>query len=457
MNIQNMLKSLVLFLLFAVPLTSQSVYSQDFDCDFTQITNTLDGETRDVRTNSDGTLIVFVSDQNLTGSNIDGNLEIFLFDVNTSTFTHVTDTTSDSNVSPTMSFDGSLVVFASANDITGENADGNGELFLLDTGTITITQITDTMGGGQGFSHRFPIINSNGTHIALVSNRDHTGNNADGNPEVFLLNINALTFTQITDTTVISHNLRAGISSDGTIVSFDSEGDLTGDNADLNQELFIYDADTDTITQATDSTGGTNQSNRSPSVSPDGSLVVFESDLDLTGNNPDGNVEMFFFDSVTDNITQITNTDSVNRSPIFTPDGRAFRFNSNGDFTGDNPDGNLELFLYDLGDDIFLQVTDSIGGFGFGASFNSDLTFLATTYNRDLTGDNPDDNTEVFIAECLAIVQSSNESSGGGCSLASNNTEKTELFGVFALFMLLPLVAILRRKNRRKKIMSHME
>ena len=399
-----------------------------------------------VRTNSDGTLVVFISDHDLTGSNADGNLEIYLYDVETSTITQVTDTAGGSNVSPSMSSDGSLVVFASENDITGFNADGNNELILLDTETLALTQLTDTIGGGASFSNRFPIMNSNGTHIAFVSNRDHTGENADGSLEVFLLDIDSSIFTQITVTTGTGHNLRAGISPDGSMVSFDSEADLTGSNPDLSQELFIYNANTDTITQVTDSTGSTVNSNRNSSISPDGLLVAFESNLDLTGENPDGDVQIFLYDILADNIKQIVMTDSSDRGPKFSADGSFIIFNSSEDITGDNPGNSNEIFLYDLVEDMFLQYTASTGSFSFSTSFNSDLTFLAASNDSDLTGDNPDLNTEVFIAECVAIIQSfANEGGGGGgCSLTPSSSNFADL----SLLLLLPALIIFRKTGK---------
>lgn len=443
MLILNMLMAMIFGSLMMVISVSNFAYSQDFACDFTQITDTIGGINSNVRTNSDGTLIVFNSDHNLTGANVDGNAEVYLYDVNTSTFTQATDTLAEANISPTISSDGSLVVFASGNDIGGDNADGNRELFLLDTQTLAISQLTDTIGGGTAFSHRFPIINSNGTHIAFVSNRDHTGENADTNAEVFLLDIDSLSFTQLTDTTGTTHNLRAGISADGTIVSFPSQGDLTGNNVDLSQELFIYDANTDTITQATDTTGSTVNSNRIPAVSPDGSFVTFESDLDLTGENPDGDVQIFLYDVITDNITQIVMTDFSDRSPKFSADGSYIIFSSLEDITGDNPGNSREIFLYDLVEDMFLQYTALTGSHSFSTTFNSDLTFLAASNSSDLTGDNPDENSEVFIAECIAILQNidNGEGGGGGCTLSPSDSNLSDL----SLLMILPLLIIIRR------------
>ena len=46
-------------------------------------------------------------------------------------------------------------------------------------------------------------INHDGTRIAFSSNIDVTGENADRNLEIFLLDVSSGTFTQITDTVAI--------------------------------------------------------------------------------------------------------------------------------------------------------------------------------------------------------------------------------------------------------------
>ena len=440
MNINNILRSLMVVLLVVV-LASETVYSQDFECNYTQITDTLDSDTRSVSTNLDGTAIVFVSDQDFEGMNADGNLEIFLYEVFPDSFTQITDTTGLGNFNPSMSSTGSLFIFKSPHDFTGGNPDGNAEIFMVSASTLIITQLTNTTGGGIANSNTGARINADGTHIAFLSNRDHVGMNADGNKEVFILDINTLIYTQITDTTVISHDDVPAISADGTLVSFQSEGDLTGGNADLSEELFLYDADTDTITQVTDSTGSNFQSNRFSSISPDGTLVAFKSNLDLTGENPAGN-EIFLYDIHTDMISQITTSIFPEGIPRFSADGNYIIFSANNDITGGNPDFNDEIFLYDISADMFLQYTDSIGGdSGINASLNSDVTFAAIRTANDITGENPDESFEIFIADCIRVFQNDESSGGGGCSLAPSNSNLADL----SLLMFLPALLVLRR------------
>ncbi|HEX8130767.1 MAG TPA: hypothetical protein VF527_16830, partial [Pyrinomonadaceae bacterium] len=98
----------------------------------------------------DGSRLAFASRENLTGENADGNSEIFLFaDERLQQITHTSPRdparrTGDGNFQPSISDDGSLVAFASNRDLTCANPDANLEIFLFDLTTHTTTQLTDT-------------------------------------------------------------------------------------------------------------------------------------------------------------------------------------------------------------------------------------------------------------------------------------------------------------------------
>ena len=238
--------------------------------------------------NSNGSKIAFVSEHNLTGTNADGNQELFLFDVNTLVFSQLTNSSDGDSALPSINSDGTRIAFMSFGDLTGSNSDNNFEIFLLDTTTLVLTQITNTVSG----QNRFPSINGNGTRIAFESDRDLIGSNADANGEVFMFDTVTMMFSQITTTTGVS-NGSPSINADGTRIAFRSSGDLTGSNPDLNSEIFRVDADTMIFTQITNTSGIGIESNGSPSINADGVRIAFVSTADIAGGNPDGNREIF--------------------------------------------------------------------------------------------------------------------------------------------------------------------
>ncbi len=96
--------------------------------------------------------------------------------------TQITVSMGGSNEDPAINGDGSAIAFESDRNLTGTNADENREIFLYRAGT-GITQITNSIGGSS-FN---PAINSAGTAIAFNStSNDLTGTNADENDEIFL-------------------------------------------------------------------------------------------------------------------------------------------------------------------------------------------------------------------------------------------------------------------------------
>src|SRR5262249_23047140 len=147
------------------------------------------------------------------------------------------------------------------------------------------------------------------------------GQNADGNTEVFLYTATTGAFTQVTNTTGVNFTGAPAISGDGGWVAVTTTANLTGGNADGNGEVFRYNTATGTLTQATDTNGGSFFANQSPTLSGDGSRMAFTSTRDLvpTVGNADGNAELFLWNSGTGTFTQATNTTGGNSTAVLGP------------------------------------------------------------------------------------------------------------------------------------------
>jgi Tol biopolymer transport system component len=357
--------------------------------------------------NGDGTRVAFVSRANLTGGNADGNPEIFLLDTSTGTTTQLTATTGSSTVqsSPAISGDGTRIAFLSSADLTGGNADRTTELFLFDTTTGTTTQLTSTPGSnkaGFAISNLAPAIDAAGTRIVFVSDADLTGGNPDGDPELFLLDTTTGTTTQLTATIDIrTPPMPLSIDAAGTRIAFHSDADLTGGNPDGSDELFLVDTSTGTTTQLTTTTG-TRTFQSSPAINAAGTRIAFGSNADLTGGNPDGNFELFVLDTTTGTTTQLTaTTGAFNGSPAIDAAGTRIAFHSDADLTGGNPDRTTELFLLDTSTGTTTQLTSTTGSVfaasGSDHAINAAGTRIAFSSSANLTGGNPDGNFELFL------------------------------------------------------------
>jgi uncharacterized repeat protein (TIGR01451 family) len=234
-----------------------------------------------------------------------------------------------------------------------------------------------------------PALNFTGTRVAYLSTANVVGTdnhrNPDGNLELFVASINSatgkVTYTQITSSTgsiLGGFNLGPSIDRTGNRIAFFSDRDLTGDNPDLNFEIFlaqINDAYTVTLTQLTNTRDGINSF---PSISADGSRVAFTSDRDLTGDNPDLNPEIFIVklngEGQPDGCTQVTFTAAqgadyvFNDQPAFDDDGSHLTFISdaaNAFGNGANPDRVQEVFMADVrtpGAIVYTRVTTSAAG-----------------------------------------------------------------------------------------------
>ncbi|MGB2693017.1 MAG: IPTL-CTERM sorting domain-containing protein [Thermodesulfobacteriota bacterium] len=378
---------------------NQDAYSQDSVClnrIIEQITADTTENSFDPSINSDGTWIAFASTSDINGGNPDGNDEIFLFNTTTGVFTQITDETAGDSALPSINSDGTRIAFESTSNINGGNPEGNAEIYFFDTTTGVFTQVTaETVGDSQN-----PSINSDGTRIAFRSRANINGGNPGGlTDEIYLFDTTSGVITQITND-LVDPSSSPSINSDGTRIAFQTRADINGGNPENNREIYLFDTTTGIFTQITDEPSG--DGSFAPSINSDGTRITFVTEANINGGNPEDNFEIFLFDTTTGVFTQITDeTVGSSTEPSINSDGTRIAFTSDANLTGGNPEGNDEVYLFDTTIGTTTQITDETDTFSSDPSINSDGTRIAFVSNGGMNGGNPDENAEIFLSICL--------------------------------------------------------
>lgn len=297
---------------------------------------------------------------------------------------------------PSISHDGTRIAFWSQSDLTGDNPDLNAELFLYNSETSVTNQLTNTIGGWN-FS---PLISGDGKKIAFVSEQDFGGGNPDGSTELFLLDLDSAAITQLTSGTI--GNVLESIDDTGATVSFYSWDNYVGNNADNTIEIFVKNISTNQIIQVTTSNSG-GFAHGGSDVSGNGEMLAFGSHLNLTGSDPDGKYDVFIYDIAAATLSQLSPLGDQAIPGTWNADGTRYLFFSDGYATGfgaPNPEANFELFLYNALNNSVQMLTDTgaseFNGHGTLSSDGSRISFLS---NKDWTGGNADLLPEVFLLD----------------------------------------------------------
>ncbi|MDH3547057.1 MAG: hypothetical protein OEN22_08150, partial [Gammaproteobacteria bacterium] len=142
-----------------------------------------------------------------------------------------------------------------------------------------------------------------------------------------------------------------------------------------------------------------------PQVSGTG-VVVFVSDTDLTGDNPNNEIQIFSINVNGSNLTQVTSQRLVPNNIALSDNGQRIAFEGIGDPFGTNADGSWEIFVIDIDGSNLAQISMSDGS-SYAPKISDDGSLVVFTSREDLTGGNVDGNYEVFVARSdgTGIVQ----------------------------------------------------
>ena len=249
---------------------------------------------------------------------------------------------------PWVSDDGSVVVYDQYSDALLATTDGRNQRSLTSV--------------ASGSCYR-PRPNSDGNRVVMICSADVTGQNPDGNDEIVLLD--GIDFIAVTQSPNTVDNASPSISSDGHAIAFTSNGNYTGGNVDGSDEIFLWrpSQPLQQITASADDSG-------IPCISGDGQRVLFRRRV----QNPDGSGYqslLYLYDASTSTTSQVTSVDSS--SPQLSRDGQWVLFTSQADLVGGNPNGFGQLYAQRIGGAVqqLTQVANQNTSISFAVDANA--------------------------------------------------------------------------------------
>jgi TolB protein len=205
--------------------------------------------------------------------------------------------------------------------------DGNGEIYLLDTSSGQLTNLTRNPA-----DDRAPAWSPNGRAIAFESHRD-------GNWEIYVLDLTDGSVTSLTDE--MAYDGAPAWSPDGSQIAFESY-------RDGNLEIYAMVLASGEVRRLTEDPGG----DYAPAWSPGGSEIAFTSWRE-------GNKEIYVMAAAGGQARNLSQHPADDEDPAWMPDGSAVAFVSWRDVDPQTGNRNAEIYRLSLADGSAERVTDN--------------------------------------------------------------------------------------------------
>ncbi|MDT4968945.1 MAG: uncharacterized protein QOJ64_3682, partial [Acidobacteriota bacterium] len=257
----------------------------------------------------DGSRIAFAAKEDPLGSNLDGNSEIFLYDgttlrqITNTTPNDISTRTRDGNFQPSLTDDGRFIAFSSNRNLAGQNGDGNLEIFIFDTTSNSFSQLTNTTGAVGASDAK---ISGDGTRIAYI--RDNNALPAVQRDLVLQDRTGGSTRLLAAGVTNLAMTYGRAISDDGQRVVY------SGDIATDSSQVFLFDGRVSNTTRQITALGvRTTEVPLHPTISGDGTRIAFATrrPIAAAGPNSDNSIEVYTYDIPTGQFARVTSAPST--------------------------------------------------------------------------------------------------------------------------------------------------
>ncbi|MBP7146336.1 MAG: PD40 domain-containing protein [Acidobacteria bacterium] len=327
-----------------------------------------------------GGRVTYYSFDNPDGGNADGGPELFVMDGNGGTVRRLTATWQAFQADADLSADGSRAVY-----VFTEGLLGTGRLYSVSAPGGDAAPV----GGSNAGAVAAPSIAGDAQTIVYAGSGDPLGSNGDGSTEIFLVRVDGSGLRQLTFGGADTSCGNPVIADGGAVVAFDCDANLAGGNADGSREVFSVRSDASNLVQLTSAPVG--RASQLPRTDAAGTWAVFESNADLDGGNPDAGWEIYRVLTAGGGLERLTSDPArSSRTPDISADGGRIVFGSNADSLGTNPELNAELFAYDVAGATLRQLTATAEGSSTGPRISGNGAYVYFTSNAPFGESDPD-------------------------------------------------------------------
>jgi cysteine-rich repeat protein len=269
---------------------------------------------------ADTRYVAFASNaSNLVPWDSNWQFDVFLYDTQTSGMLNITINGNNTSSNPSVSADGSYLSFqSSASNLVSWDTNWRQDIFLYDIQTSGMLNITINGNNNSSASS----ISADGRYVAFESTASNLVSwDTNGVGDIFLYDTQTNTLVNITRSGS-SASTAATLSADGSYLSFQSSAsNLVPGDTNFASDIFLYDIQNNTLINVTQTSNG---GSFEPSLSADGSYLSFQSSAsNLVSWDTNWLVDIFLYNIQTSEFVNITKSaTSSSASSVVSSNGK---------------------------------------------------------------------------------------------------------------------------------------